>query len=227
MKIKSLFIKISLKKRAKTKLLNSTQQIKLLMNEIATAEPSMFRGVLDFFVRLGIYDVILPFLLVFTIMFAVLEKSKVFGTEEIDGKQITKKNLNAMVAFVIAFFVIASSKLVMIINEAMANIVILVLVSLSFLLLIGTFYKESEDVYLDGGWRKFFMTIMFIGVVLIFAHAIPYNGEPFLEFLWSYIISNYSSTAMSSIIMVVVLIGLMYFITKDNKTSDEQNKSKE
>ena len=42
---------------------------------------STFREVLLFFEQIGIYDVVLPFLLVFTIVFAILEKTKLFGTE--------------------------------------------------------------------------------------------------------------------------------------------------
>ena len=37
---------------------------------------SSFRSAIDFFGQVGVYDVILPFLLVFTIMFAILEKTK-------------------------------------------------------------------------------------------------------------------------------------------------------
>ena len=43
-------------------------------------EQSVFRGIIEFFEKIGIYDVVLPFLLVFTIVFAILEKTKVFGT---------------------------------------------------------------------------------------------------------------------------------------------------
>ena len=58
------------------------------------AEESVFRGVMTFFDKLGIYDVVLPFLLTFTIVFAILEKTKVLGTESIEGKSYSKKNLN-------------------------------------------------------------------------------------------------------------------------------------
>ncbi|MBN2457668.1 hypothetical protein JXB31_00885 [Candidatus Woesearchaeota archaeon] len=183
------------------------------------AETSVFRDVLSFFERLGVYDVVLPFLLVFVIFFAILERTKVFGTEEFSGKSVSKKNLNAMVAFVVAFLVIASSKMVAIINESMPNIVLLVLVSVSFLLLIGTFYKEGEDVYLTGGWRTFMMVLMFIGVVAIFAHAIPYNGQPWLEWFWGYLKDNYSSTAVSAIIMVIILVVIIFWATKDRSSA--------
>ena len=92
-----------------------------------------FRQVLDFFDSIGLFDVVLPFLLVFTIVFAILEKTKVLGQEEIEGKKYTKKNLNAIAAFSIAFLVIASSQLVEIITTVSANAVIVLFLSVLFL----------------------------------------------------------------------------------------------
>ncbi len=194
------------------------------------ADTSIFRGVLVFFDKLGIYDVVLPFLLTFSIFFAILEKTKVFGTEKTigpaGGEETTKKNINAMVAFCGAFFVIASSKMVAVIHESLPNVILLLLISVSFLLLIGTFYKDKEDVFLEGRWRTFMMVLMFIGVVLIFAHAIPAsNGEPWLEYAYNYVIDNYDQTAVSAVILAIVVIGIMVWITKEPKAKSD-NKSK-
>ena len=40
-----------------------------------------FVGAIAFMDKLGVYDVVLPFLLVFTLIYAFLEKTKVFGVE--------------------------------------------------------------------------------------------------------------------------------------------------
>ena len=112
-------------------------------------EGTPFGNVIVFLEKLGVYDIVLPFLLVFTIVFAVFERTKVFGTEEVDGVKYSRKNLNAMVAFVIAFLVVASSQLVGIINKSLSRLVLLILVSISFLVLIGTFFSEKEEVILE------------------------------------------------------------------------------
>ena len=101
-----------------------------------TTGTTAFREVLEFFERLGIYDVILPFLLVFTLVFAIFERTKVLGTEKLDGEETSKKNLNAMTSFVIAFLVVASAQMVSIINSALPKIVILLFLGVFFLLLI-------------------------------------------------------------------------------------------
>jgi hypothetical protein len=181
---------------------------------------STFRGVLEFFVRLGIYDVVLPFLLVFTIVFAIMEKTRVFGVEKVKDGEVTRKNLNAMTAFVIAFLVIASSRLVAIINETMANMVLLLMMSVCFLILIGSFMKETkEGVFLEGTWQKMFMIIMFVGLVLIFLNALGW-----LEPMWNWIVAHYDSTIMASLVLAGIMIGFMYYITKEPKK--EENKSK-
>ena len=174
---------------------------------------------MDFFNKLGIYDVVLPFLLTFSIFFAILERTKVLGTEKSEGPAggdvTTKKNLNAIVAFCAAFFVIASSKLVTIIHEGLANIVLLLLVVISFMVLIGVFHSEKDEVLLKDGWKTMMMVLMFIGVILIFAHAIKTDdGTPWLEYAYDYIVDNFDSIAVSSIILAIITIGLMVWLTK-------------
>ncbi|NQV08224.1 hypothetical protein HQ529_00040 [Candidatus Woesearchaeota archaeon] len=180
------------------------------------ADESVFRGAIEFFNDIGIYDVVLPFLLIFTIVFAILEKTKVLGTEEIDGKNYTKKNLNAMVSFVLAFLVIASTKLVSLVNQAMANITIIILVSVSFLLLIGSFYREDEDVFLTGGWRTTFMVLVFIAIILIFLNAIQLDsGQSWLVYFWEWISDNWGTNWAASIIMLIIVVFFMFIVVKE------------
>ncbi len=193
----------------------------------ATTGVSAFRDVLEFFDRLGVYDVILPFILVFTIVYAIFERTKILGTEKVGGEEYGKKNLNAMSAFVIAFLVVASAQMVSLINSALPKIVILLFVGVFFLLLVGIFYSEKQEVLLSSGWRIMFMVIMFIGIVAIFLYSIPTeSGEPFLTWIMDFVIENYSTTAVSSIIMMIVVIGFMlYIIREPSKGGAEKTES--
>ncbi len=181
---------------------------------------SVFRGAIEFFNELGIYDVVLPFLLVFTIVFAILDKTRILGTELIDGKKYPKKNINAIVAFVIAFFVVASTKLVAVINKSLANIVLLLLLVVFFMLLVGSFVKESEEpFFLEGGWKTLFMILLFIGIILIFLDALD----------WLSVIKNffsqYANTQwLGSLILIVLIILFMLYVTKSERPSKKEEK---
>ncbi|PIN77682.1 hypothetical protein COV16_06585 [Candidatus Woesearchaeota archaeon CG10_big_fil_rev_8_21_14_0_10_34_8] len=191
----------------------------------ATTTTTAFRDVLVFFERLGVYDVILPFLLVFTLVFAIFERTKVLGTEVVNDKELPKKNLNAMIAFVIAFLVVASAQIVSIINTAMPMIVILLFLGVFFLLLVGIFYSEKQEVLLGDKWKIMFMVIMFIGILAIFLYAIPMSsGEPFLTWIMEFLARNYNTTAVSSIVLMVVVVGFMLYIIREPKAKKEESK---
>jgi hypothetical protein len=173
------------------------------------AEVTAFRGILLFFEKIGVYDVVLPFLLVFSIVFAILEKTKVLGVEKVEGKEYTKKNLNSMVSFVVSFLVIASSRLVEIITTVSAQVVVLLMASILFLLLVGSFFKEGAGVFLEGGWRTGFMWVMFIGILLIFLNALGW-----LDDFWGWVSEGTGGNAVGSIILLIVVILFMWFVVR-------------
>lgn len=182
-------------------------------------EESAFRGVIGFMGKLGVYDVILPFLLVFTIIFAILEKTKILGVEKVGDTEVTKKNLNSMVAVIVAFLVIASTKLVAVINEVMAQIVLLLLLGVSFLLLVGVFFGSKEFTLKDyPTWTKIMMVIMFLGVVAVFLNSLGWLG-----LLLSPTI-NWDPQWTISIIFLVVILAFMWYITKDNSPHKSEKK---
>ena len=193
-------------------------------------EESAFRGIVEFLGKIGVYDVILPFLLVFTIVFAVLEKTKILGVEKVGDQTITKKNLNSIVALIIAFFVIASTQLVSVISEVTANVVLLLILAICFLLLVGVFLGDQEFTLKEyPKWVKFFMVVMFIGVLVIFLNALTYTDpdtgdtHTWLEVVLS-IFQFWDEAWAGSIIFLIIIIGFLWFITKDQAPPKKKEK---
>ena len=188
---------------------------------------SMFRNVIDFFGDLGIYDVVLPFLLVFTVSFAILEKSKIFGEYKIGKDMESRKNLNAMVAFCLGFIAVASSKIVSIINEGLANIMILMIAMFSFLLVAASFFGEGNFIFDKDNelrWLQVGLVIVtLLSTILIFLHAIKdKNGKPWLTVFFEFISKQWDSTMVASVILLALMVGFMYFVTKDKKATPDK-----
>ena len=178
---------------------------------------SVFRGTLGFFAEIGIYDVVLPFLLVFTLVFAILEKTRIFGMEKGDKGETTKKNLNAMVAFVTSFFVVASAQLVAIINQTLAHTFLLMLLGILVLMLVGTLHTSDREFALTGGLQKFFIGLMVVGLFLIFLNALGW-----LQLIYEYLMQFWDSIAVSSIIMVIFVVGILWYVTKSPSTKADK-----
>lgn len=184
---------------------------------------SVFRGTLDFMNQLGIYDVVLPYLLIFTIVFAILEKTRVFGVDEVSGVKYSKKNLNAMVAFVTAFFVVASSKLVEIITKVSSNVVIVLVGVVLFLLVYGSFQEETEKgVFLSKGWNKVFAILVFIVMIVIFLDAIKTGENSWLQTVLGWFSQFWDNTAVASVVLIIVIIGIMFYIINSGPKKEEK-----
>src|SRR3989344_2533900 len=169
----------------------------------------------EFLQDFGFFDVVLPFLLTFTLTFAILEKTQILGTTKVgkkdDQETIPNKNLNAMVSFVFGLLVVATANVVRAINESLPNIVLLVVISVSFLILIGTFWTSPMDFpSKHKNFYLMFVILMFIGVILIFLNSIYFNylGEEVsvLEYSIDYVTQNWSGAVFGSIIILIVII---------------------
>jgi hypothetical protein len=184
---------------------------------------SQFRSALEFLNEIGLYDVVLPFVLVFTLVFAILEKTRLLGVHEHEsfkGRKITKKNLNGMVAMSVAFLVVASTQLVGIINEVMANFALLLVLAICFMLLAGALHSDKE-FSLEGRepWMMILMVIMFGGIIYIFLDALDWLSY----ILWFF--QNLDLEWISSLVFLAIVIGLIMFITRDPAKKKESSSS--
>lgn len=167
---------------------------------------------LEGFVRMfeswGLTDVMLPFLLIFVIIFAVLEKTKLFGEE--------KRNINTVIALVFALLVViphvtnsypSGFDVVQILNEALPAVSLVIIAVLMLLVLIGIFGQEKVFLGMAmPGWITFVSVILIIG---IFGNAAGWWAgglTPWLE-------RQFGSDAIAIIIMLLVFGVIIAWIT--------------
>ncbi len=167
----------------------------------------------EFFIRLeemGMLDSLLPFILVFTILFAILQKTKIIG----EGK----RQFNTLVALVLSLMVVIphvtgryppGQDVVVIINQALPQVSLVVVAILAALLLIGVF---APGVMFGGTSFGAFLALFVMGIVVfIFGNAAGFweNNVGFLSFL-----NDPDTQAVVVIVLVFALI--IWFITRDS-----------
>jgi hypothetical protein len=137
--------------------------------------------------------IILPFLLAFTLIFALLEKSKLLG----EGKQ----QINAIISFVIAAFLIYFSNAVDIITQMMVFLAIALAVLFVFMLLFAFVWGTTKgDPFENAQWLKW---VLGIGALVATIIAVLYVTNK-----WDMVINYLSdSTTGSNIFFAVIIIG--------------------
>ena len=160
---------------------------------------STLSNAIDFFRAFGFFDIILPFLLVFTIVFAILEKTKILGED--------RSNLNAMVAFVIGLLFVGAIGLVSIIDQALPNVALFLIVILSFLMLFGAFVG-ADGIKFENTWYKGgALFIVFIAVLAIFLDALGWLGG-----ILDYVNSNWDKTVIPTAIFFLIVLGAIWYV---------------
>jgi hypothetical protein len=134
---------------------------------------------------------ILPFLLVFTIVFAVLQKSKVLG----EGK----KQIDAIVSLVIGLLVISFGQATGIIVQLVPFLAVSLVIILIFLILVGSFHKDGD--ILGGKMKTFLMIVALITVAI----AVLWITNAW-EYLFNLLVIGSDSNLFASIIFIIIII---------------------
>jgi hypothetical protein len=170
----------------------------------------MFENFIAMLDQIGVTDVLLPFILVFTIVFATLQKTKILG----DGR----RSFNTVVALVMSLAVVIPHVVgrypfnfdpVDVINQALPQVSIIIVAIVMLLLIIGVFGNEIEiaGTPLSG----LVVLLAFVAVVLIFGSAVGWFQLPF----WLLFLQDPELQAL--IVMVLVFGIIIWFITKEDK----------
>ena len=159
----------------------------------------------------GVISVLLPFVLVFTIVFAVLQKANIFGQG--------KKNFNVMVALVMGFSVVIPHVLgtfpphadpVLIINNALPGISVVLVAIVALLLMIGIMGGEVK--WLGSSISGWIAIISLVIVLVIFGRAAGWFQQGWPGWLrW---LDHPDTQAFIVIILVFGII--VWYITKDD-----------
>ncbi len=151
---------------------------------------------------LGLYDIVLPFLLVYTLVFAVLQKSKLFGDEN--------KGINAVIALIIGLFVVRSETVVLFIVGFLPNVSLFLVVILMFLLMVGLFSGEHSEWVGAAKGLAVIVSLVFI-VLAIFAGQVGTFNVP------RWILDFIDPQTRSTIIFVAIFAIVIAWVTGGSK----------
>lgn len=180
-------------------------------------DETVFEGIISFMRDLGFFKVLLPFLLSFVLVYAILDKTKVLGTEDGKDDGDPKRSINAIVALCIGLFVVGSQLVVAVINQALANIVVVLLISVFFIMAVSVFLTGGQlDFQSDDykHWLLFFMVAIFIIFVLIFLHALGW-----LSPMWEWLKANWNKDYVATILFLLGIAAFIALITREGNSA--------
>lgn len=179
-----------------------------------------FRAIIENLKDIHFYDVILPFILIYAVIYAILEKSKIFEKKGGEGEE---RNVNAIIAFVFGLFVVASLQTVLYLQDLIVNMVVFVIFILVMLILLGFIFGEDyKQLFMskDGnGWKikEWAAWVIGLAVFLVALGALFYvtgTWEIITDFFDGFDITEDDFWTVT----VIILMGfVVYWVSKDPK----------
>lgn len=175
-----------------------------------------FPGFLQTLESYGLLDALLPFLLIFTVIFAILQKTKFLGEE--------KKNFNVVIALVIALIVVLphvtntyppDADVVDIINRAIPNVSIVVVAIVMLLLLVGIWGTQVN--WAGSSLSGLVAIASFIGIIYIFGVSAGWFKTGWLG-RW------FSNPNTQAVVLIILVFGvLIWYITREPGAKEKGN----
>lgn len=175
--------------------------------------------------RLGIMSVVLPFIIVFTIVFASLEKSKILGKES--------KKYNVVISLVMGLAVVIPHVLwgtgdprnpylangmldvVQVMNNALPSVSLVAVAVIMVMLLLGIIGGDISFAGTSLGGIAVFASMILVLVIFLSAANVFKFAYNYWWLQWIF------NPAVKEVVVVILVFGIIiWFITKEDKTNE-------
>ena len=152
----------------------------------------------------------LPFLLIFFIVFAILEKTKVFGED--------KKQINALVAFIIGLIFVGAAFPKEVVENLILFLTVAIVIVFIILLLWG-FVSGGELKIESTGLRWALGIVVVVAVIIAVLWAIGIQGGVIYLLFDLLFYQTWSGTFWTNVLFIVVIAAALALVLKGTKSS--------
>ncbi len=166
-----------------------------------------FRFVIDQWQAVGVFDVLLPLLLVFALVFAILEKSKILGGY---------KSIDAVVSLIVSLFVIANPYVTELFVPIFSKAGLAIIILVAMLIIVGLFMTGEEP-------SATLKTIGAIGGIGLFIWLLMAVSDYYAGWPWYYSFKFWWwNNATWFIPTLIGVIGFVWIVTTTGRKKEEK-----
>jgi hypothetical protein len=156
-------------------------------------------------------QVVIPFILVFTLFFAILEKSKILGEK--------KHQLNSIISLSMGLIIVGVGVTRDMINDIIPVVAVVAIIIFVFMLLVGFTAGKEGALVQDGGLNKTLQIVIGIMVGIVLISTILWSSGK-IPVLSAFFHSDGNAPVFQSIvflIIVAVVVAILFTSTKGDK----------
>lgn len=153
------------------------------------------RSIFAYWDSIGVFDVVLPFFLIFAVAYSIFETSKILGGD---------KKVKAIVSIIIGVLFVQNQYLVSILQSFIPNVAMFIIVLLMIFLVAGTFLGPKGPA--TG-------TYAIAAVIALIFVLLALGGLPG-GYLPPWVYYYFDDQTIAILLLVAVFVGIIWFVTK-------------
>ena len=154
------------------------------------------RNIFAYWESIGVFDIVLPFFLIFAIAYSILTTTKILGDHN--------KNINALIAAIIGVLFVQNNYLVGILQSFIPNVAMFIIVILMVFLVAGTFLGAKADAKDNAFGIVAIIAIAFVVWALLV-------NPPYTSWFPTY---YFDDQTIATLALVGIFIFIIWFVTK-------------
>lgn len=159
----------------------------------------------------GFYEYLLPFLLVFVIVFAILEKTYIFGKEG----DAPKTNINVVVGFLIGLLIVTQTDLIYFMNMYLSRMAFFIVLAVMIMLVFAMVVEPKRNKPAFAGLPTWGAIIIAVIALLWSLSSSAYG----LDFPYWYYLSD---STVSTLLALGILALIVWIVAFSGKRKSER-----
>ena len=166
----------------------------------------IFENVLRQWAEIGVFDVLLPFILVTTVVYALLQRTKILGKTKAGD---AKKNINILTSILLAFFVVATAHVTQTITRIAQFMALAAVILVVVVMIFGFSGAKLEEM--QNRWLLWSIGLVLFGTVALYALG-------WWEWVSLTLLNRY---VIIPVLMLITFLIIVWFIAGEERVPEE------
>ncbi|MEM1782772.1 MAG: hypothetical protein QW483_02735 [Nanopusillaceae archaeon] len=165
--------------------------------------------------RFGFFDIILPFILIYAVIYGILAKTQILGNpfDQDVAKAKFVRSLISLISLSIAFLTVGAINIITKLRILIPHIVLYLLSVFLLIISVAAFYLPLEKVD-ESEYKKYRKSILFISIVIFSILTLSSLGIVVIESVEEGIVGLIQSEIFVLIVILLIIFLVIYWLTR-------------
>jgi len=188
---------------------------------------SLYEGVIGLLKNFGFFDIILPFILIYALMFGILAKTQILGDpfeKENEARARFVRSIISLISLSIAFLVVGAYNVVLRIQEFIPYAILYILSVFMLLVSMSAFYLPTGGKVEEKEFKNYRKIILTLSIIIFAILTLISLGILSAQSLQSGLADWLNNEIIAVILIFGFIIFVVYWMTRGEKEEKKEGK---